>query len=140
MGIVEDLFIRFRIYLGNKGLIFNEGKIIDASFTEVPIQRNNRDENKQIEEDNSDELWNDNPHKKSHKDINARWIQKDGDDYYGYKNHIKIDGKSKLIDAYMVSDSSVHDSKVLDVRLRKKMKINHLILTMHILEPNRNSQ
>ena len=64
MGIVEDLFIKFRIYLGDKGLIFNEGKIIDASFTEVPCQRNNREENKQIKEDNGDELWNDEPHKK----------------------------------------------------------------------------
>jgi len=120
MGIVEDLFIQFRIYLGGKGLIFNEGKIIDASFTEVPIQRNNRDENKQIKEDNGDELWNDNPHKKSHKDIDARWTQKNGDDYYGYKNHIKIDGKSKLIDTYMVSDASVHDSKVLDMLLTEE--------------------
>lgn len=120
MGIVEDLFIRFRIYLGDKGLIFNEGKIIDASFTEVPIQRNNRDENKQIKKDNGDELWIDNPHKKSHKDIDARWTQKNGDDYYGYKNHIKIDGKSKLIDTYMVSDASVHDSKVLDMLLTEE--------------------
>jgi len=120
MGIVEDLFIQFRIYLGGKGMIFNEGKIIDASFTEVPIQRNNREENKQIKEDNGDELWNDNPHKKSHKDIDARWTQKNGDDYYGYKNHIKIDGKSKLIDTYMVSDASVHDSKVLDMLLTEE--------------------
>ena len=72
MGIIEDLFIRFNIYLGHKALIFNEGKIIDVSFTEVPRQRNNRDGNKQIKEDNSDELWNDNPHKKSHKDIVVR--------------------------------------------------------------------
>jgi IS5 family transposase len=120
MGIVEDLFIQFRIYLGDKGLIFNEGKIIDASFTEVPRQRNNRDENKQIKEDNGDELWNDKPNKKSHKDIDARWTQKNGDDYYGYKNHIKIDGKSKLIDTYMVSDASVHDSKVLDMLLTEE--------------------
>lgn len=81
MGIVEDLFIQFRTYLGDKGLIFNEGKIIDASFTEVPRQRNNRDENKQIKKDNGDELWNDKPHKKSHKDIDARWTHKNGDDY-----------------------------------------------------------
>src|SRR5659263_667746 len=43
-----------------------------------------------------------------------------GDDYYGYKNHIKIDGKSKLIDTYMVSDASVHDSKVLDMLLTEE--------------------
>ncbi|HEY5536113.1 MAG TPA: transposase, partial [Ignavibacteria bacterium] len=68
----------------------------------------------------------------------ARWTQKNGDDYYGYKNHIKIDGKSKLIDTYMVSDASVHDSKVLDMLLRKRMKINHFMPTVHMPEPNRN--
>ena len=44
----------------------------------------------------------------ANKDIEARWSQKNGDDYYGYKNHIKIDGKSKLIDTYMVLDALVH--------------------------------
>ena len=120
MGIVEDLFDNFRVYLGDKGLIFNEGKIIDASFTEVPRQRNNREENKQIKEENGDDLWNDKPHKKSHKDIDARWTQKNGENYYGYKNHIKIDGKSKLIDVYMVSDASIHDSRVLDILISEE--------------------
>lgn len=119
-GIVEDLFDKFSSFLLDKGLIFNEGKIIDASFTEIPRQRNNREENKQIKEDNGDDLWNDKPNKKRHKDIDARWTQKNGDDYYGYKNHIKIDGKSKLIDTYMVSDASVHDSQVLDMLLTEE--------------------
>ena len=65
MEIVEDLFIKFRICRGDKGLILNESKIIDASFTEVPRERNNREENKQIKEDNCDEIWNDNPQKKA---------------------------------------------------------------------------
>lgn len=119
-GLVEDLFDKFRVYLKDKGLIFNEGKIIDASFTEVPRQRNNREENKQIKQDNGDDLWNDNPNKKSHKDTDARWTQKNGENYYGYKNHIKIDSKGKLIDTYMVSDASVHDSQVLDMLLTEE--------------------
>jgi IS5 family transposase len=120
MGVVEYLFDKFRIYLKDKGLIFNEGKIIDASFTEVPRQRNNREENKQIKQDNGDELWNDNPHKKSHKDIEARWTKKNGENYFGYKNHLKIDGRGKFIDTYMVSDASVHDSQVLDMLLTEE--------------------
>jgi transposase len=35
-GLVEKLFEQFRAYLVNKGLIMNEGKMIDASFTVVP--------------------------------------------------------------------------------------------------------
>jgi transposase, IS5 family len=122
MGIVEDLFDKFSLYLKDKGLIFNEGKIIDASFTEVPRQRNNREENKQIKEENGDDLWNDKPNKKSHKDIDARWTKKNGETYYGYKDHVKIDGKSKLIDTYFVSDASVHDSQVLELLLTEDDK------------------
>ena len=115
MAVVEDLFNKFKVYLNDKGLKFNEGKIVDASFTEVPRQRNNREENKQIKEGNGDDLWNDNPHKKCNKDIDAMWAKKSDETFYGYKNHVKIDDKSKLIDTYMVSDTSVHDSKVLDL-------------------------
>ena len=122
LGVVEDLFDKFRIYLDDKGLIFNEGKIVDASFTEVPRQRNNREENKQIKEGNGDDLWNDKPHKKSHKDIDALWAKKNDELFYGYKNHVKIDDKSKLIDTYMVSDASVHDSKVLDLLISESDK------------------
>lgn len=120
LGLVEDLFDKFRDYLKDKGLIFNEGKIIDASFTEVPRQRNTREENKQIKEENGDELWNDNSYKKSHKDIDARWTQKNGENYYGYKDHVKIDAKSKLIDTYIVSDASVHDSRALELLLTEE--------------------
>ena len=42
--------------------------------------------------------------------------QKNGDDHNGCKNHILTAGKSKLIDTYMVSDASVHDSKILNMR------------------------
>ena len=83
MGVVEDLFDKFKVYLNNKGLIFNEGKIIDASFTEVPRQRNTREENKQIKEGNGDDLWNVNPHKKSHKDVDAMWAKKNDETFYG---------------------------------------------------------
>ena len=54
-----------------KGLSFNEGKIIDASFVEAPKQRNSHEENKQIKAGNGDSLWNDKPHTTSHKDTDA---------------------------------------------------------------------
>ena len=40
----DALFDKFRSYLDSKGLSFNEGKIIDASFVEAPRQRNTREE------------------------------------------------------------------------------------------------
>jgi len=113
-GLVEDIFSKFTKYLESKGLIMNEGKMVDASFTVAPRQRNTRDENKKIKEGNGDELWNDRPNKKKHKDIDARWTKKNGETFFGYKNHAKVDTKSKFIDKYEVTDASVHDSQPLD--------------------------
>ena len=119
-GSVEDLFELFVSHLEQKGLVFNEGQIIDASFTEIPRQRNTREENKMINDECGDDLWKDQPNKKCHKDIDARWTKKNGDTFYGYKNHVKVDAKSKIIGTYYVTDASVHDSQVLDSLLTEK--------------------
>ena len=119
-GIFDRLFDEFRTFLDNKGLSFNEGKIIDATFVEAPKQRNTKEENKQIKAGNSKDLWNPEEgdsekekkrkmHKKSQKDVDARWTKKRGENHYGYKNHIKADKKTKLIEKDHTTDASVHD-------------------------------
>ena len=114
IGLIEEVFELFTKFLENKGLIINEGKMIDASFTITPRQRNTREENNKINEGKGDELWDDEPNKKRHKDVDARWTKKNNETFYGYKNHTKADTKSKFIDKYKVTDASVHDSQVLD--------------------------
>lgn len=109
-GLVEQLFNLFFSELDKLGLIVNEGKIIDASFVEVPRQRNTRAENEQIKKGETPESFNKNPHRKSHKDVDARWTRKNNVNYSGYKSHVKSDAESKLITKYMVTDASVHDS------------------------------
>ena len=113
-GLVEDLFASFKNYLESQSLIFNEGQMIDASFTVAPRQRNTRAENAKIKSGEGDDLWTDNPHRKSHKDIDARWTKKNEEIFYGYKDHVKVDTKSKFINNYVVTDASVHDSQPLD--------------------------
>lgn len=121
-GLVEELFEQFTSFLEEKELIFNEGQLIDASFTVAPRQRNTREENKKIKNGEGDDLWNDKPNKKKHKDIDARWTKKNGETFYGYKNHAKVDTKSKFINTYTVTGASVHDSQVLDDLLTEKDK------------------
>ena len=121
-GLVEQIFEQFTKFLMSKGLIMNVGKMIDASFAIAPRQRNTRDENKAIKEGRGNELWNDKPNKKKHKDIHARWTKKNKETFYGYKNHAKVDSKSKFIDKYKVTDASVHDSQPLDELLDKSDK------------------
>ena len=53
----------------------------------------------------------DNPHKKCHKDIDARKTKQGGDTFYGYKSHAKVCRKTKLITGYDTTSASVHDSK-----------------------------
>ena len=121
-GLIQELFIEFVKYLEKQELIFNEGRLIDASFTVAPRQRNTREENAKIKNGEGDKLWNDIPNKKKHKDIDARWTRKNGEKFYGYKNHTKVDEKSKFINTYAVTDASVHDSQALDDLLNEKDK------------------
>lgn len=48
LGIILDLFQLFNSQLESIGLIGHQGKIVDASFVEVPKQRNIREENDKI--------------------------------------------------------------------------------------------
>lgn len=113
--LIEKLFDRFGEALQNAGIQANEGKMIDASFVEVPRQRNTREENKHIKETGTaPEAWSENRHKMAQKDIDATWTEKNGDTFFGYKNHVKADAKTKFIERYVVSTASLHDSKTVE--------------------------
>jgi IS5 family transposase len=71
-SLVEELFEHFVSFLEEKELIFNEGQMMDVSFTIALRQNNTREENKSIKNGKGNNLWNDKPNKKKHKDIDAR--------------------------------------------------------------------
>jgi len=119
LELVEGLFSLFLNELESLNLIVNEGKIVDASFVEVPRQRNSRAENQQIKDGVIPDRFEANPHVKSQKDVDARWTQKNHVNYFGYKNHVKQDSGSKLIVNYAVTDACVHDSQVIGDLLNK---------------------
>jgi len=114
LEIVELLFNRFIKELERLNLIINAGKIVDASFVEVPIQRNAKEENEQIKNGGTPASFEENLHKKAQKDVDARWTKKNNVVHFGYKNHVKIDAGSKLITGYLITNASKHDSQVLD--------------------------
>lgn len=109
---LEMLFEHFRSFLIKEGVIVESGTIVDASFVEAPKQRNSKDDNKKIKNGETPKDWSEN--KLRQKDVDARWATKGGQRHYGYKNHIKIDRKSKIIKTYKATDAAVHDSKVLN--------------------------
>jgi len=110
---VKGLFDLFTSSLESRGLITKTGTIVDASFVEVPKQRNTREENDLVKNGQTPEAWKSNPNKLSQKDVDARWTKKNNVSYYGYKDHVKADAESKLMTDYEVTDASVHDSRVL---------------------------
>jgi len=113
-GMVEELFDEFDGYLKEQGYLAMGGQIIDASIVAVPKQRNSRDDNAKIKEGETPEGWDDQPAKRSQKDTDARWTKKHGKSHFGYKNHVTVDRRHKLVRRYQVTDAAVHDSQVVD--------------------------
>lgn len=113
-GKVEALFQQFDGYLARQGYSARGGQILDASIVAVPKNRNTREENKAIKDGEMPEDWADKPAKRSQKDVDARWTKKHGKSHYGYKNHVNVDRKHKLVRRYHVSAAALHDSQAVD--------------------------
>jgi transposase, IS5 family len=113
-GLIETLFDQFGQHLEAHGYIARGGQIVDATIVAVPKQRNERDENTTIKAGETPDGWAENPHKLAQKDRDARWTKKHGRSHFGYKNHVNVDAKHKLVRHYSVTDASVHDSRQLD--------------------------
>ena len=118
-GLIETLFAQFEQTLATNGYIARGGQIIDATIVAVPKQRNDRGENKDIKAGEVPAAWKTEPNKLAQKDCDARWTKKHGRSYFGYKNHINVDARYKLIRRYGVSDASVHDRREFNCLLDK---------------------
>jgi len=119
----EILFQHFTDKLIAKGIVAKEGTMVDASFVTIPKQRNKKSENDQIKNDDIPQSFQDNPHKLSQKDCDARWTKKNGQREYGYKDHISADQKTKIITKYEVTPASTHDSQVIETLVDDEDKV-----------------
>jgi len=110
-GVDLELFSLFADLMENQGIITHEGSIVDASFVDVPRQRNKRRENETIKEGGVPAEWLDNENKVEQKDTDARWAKKGNETHFGYKDHVKVDKDSKMVVCFTVSAANVHDSQ-----------------------------
>ncbi|MEI6848224.1 MAG: transposase [Chlorobiaceae bacterium] len=62
-NVIEVLFSRFNPALDDQCLFAKTGQIVDASFVEVPRQRNSREKNKKIKAGRIPEAWMTHPNK-----------------------------------------------------------------------------
>lgn len=116
--LMDVLFARFHEQLASQGYLAKAGQMIDATFIEIPRQRNKREESAQIKAGAMPEGWDANTdeakHKLAQKDVDARWAKKNKENHFGYKNHVNVDAKNKLVQSYAVTDAAVHDSQVFE--------------------------
>lgn len=121
--LIKPLFELFTKTLSNKGVMAREGSIVDASFVNVPKQRNSREENETIKKGETPESFKENPAKLAQKDCDARWASKNKETHYGYKNHVNVDMKSKLITKYTTTSANIHDSQATEELLNEEDSI-----------------
>ena len=114
--LTEKLFARLHEQLAQRGFVAQGGQMIDATFVEVPRQRNSREENALIKENAIPIEWGkpEHKHRLAQKDTDARWAKKGNETHFGFKNHINVDDEHKLVQSYAVSDAAMHDSQVFD--------------------------
>src|SRR5215472_2725134 len=125
---IEVLFARFEGALSAAGFLAKGGQIIDATIVAAPKQRNTDGEKRDIKEGRVPAQWANNPAKLRQKDRDARWTVKytkakpseEGRPRvdlavpaFGYKNHIGIDRRHRLIRRWVVTDAARHDGALL---------------------------
>ena len=113
-GAAETLSDLFDGYLKAMGYLAMGGQIIDATIVAAPRQRNSREDNAKVKAGETPGAWEKQPAKNRQKDKDARWTKKHGRSHFGYKNHVCIDQRHKLVRRYAVSSASVHDSQKLE--------------------------
>jgi IS5 family transposase len=123
-GIYDELFLLFNEKMEELGVITHKGNIVDASFVDVPRQRNTREENKKIKEGEIPEGWEtpENANMLEQKDLDAAWAKKGNELHYGYKDHVLADAESKMILDYRVTAASLHDINMFAALMSDKVR------------------
>ena len=109
---MRTLFDDFDEQLNAQGYKARKGQIVDASFVDVPKQRNSRAENEQIKAGEIPQRFKDNPDVGRQKNTDARWAKQNEETHFGYKNHAAVDNAHKWVRDYEVTSAEVHDSQV----------------------------
>jgi len=125
-GIDRELFDLFNEYLDEKGIIAHNGRIVDATFVTVDKRHTTKKDDQALKEGEApqelldkcaerleqDEI-KDEANVLGQMDLDARWVKKGNESFFGYKDHVKCDKDSKIITDFTVTDASVHDSQEL---------------------------
>ena len=122
----RELFDLFKNMLEEIDVIAHNGTIIDATFVTVPKRHTTKKDDEALKEGGTPEdlyascteRLDKGEIKKEENvirqtDMDARWTKKGEESFFGYKDHVKCDKKSKIITEFTVTNASVHDSQEL---------------------------
>jgi IS5 family transposase len=112
-GVILDLFAAFDEQLQEHGFIAKEGSIVDATIVPVPVQHLTKEEKAALDKGETPESWKEKLGIARQRDTEATWTKKRKKTYFGYKNHIKVDRKDKLIRSFEVTPANDHDSQLI---------------------------
>jgi len=92
-NLTRQIFEKTKQYLTEKGLLLREGTIVDATIINAPSSTKNREKarDKEMHQTRKGNQW-----------------------YFGMKAHVGTDTGKGLAHSVVVTDASVHDSKVMD--------------------------
>ncbi len=105
----EALFAAVQAQLARHGYLARCGQLVDATIIEVPRQHVSKDEKALLDQQALPVEWT--PGMRRQRDIEARWTQKHGKSFFGYKLHASADVKYKLLRKVEISPAQEHDSR-----------------------------
>jgi IS5 family transposase len=87
------------------------GQIVDANIVQAPVTQANSDKREALNEGSAPEGWS--SKRLQHTERDARWTEKHGKSFYGYKLHANTDVRYKLIRHAKITAANVDDGRTL---------------------------
>lgn len=110
-GVERSLWDTFQATLHQRGIRLSAGKIVDATFVETRRQQQTAEEKQALADGRLPDGWDrKSPAQLRQKDLDARWARKGAASHFGYKNHVKVDAATKLIEDYRVTPANINDN------------------------------
>ena len=125
LGLYEKLFEEIVKQLEGKGLLVQEGAIVDATIIES--SRRPRKVMEIMPEDRKEEKTETPPVVTYSDDTDATWIKKGKRPYYGYKAHISVDTKDGYVLGGHVTPANVADTTELEKLIDESRPSRRLI-------------
>lgn len=119
-NLIKPLFEDLMLQIENAGYLPRGGQIIDATIVEAPVRKKHPDDDdkggkggKGSKNASSDKAPL-SPAQERQRNKDAHWTKKHGTSYFGFKDHINVDNKHKLIRCWEVTPANRYDGHLLN--------------------------